>query len=556
VRSFVVLLAAALSLPAGAAAAARATSAGQRLGLGLPSVVLRVVGGHGQSVDGSAPQNCTLAPAAGATYVCGSLSVALEFAPTLHGAATTVLFGGTYHVGGDWQPLQLRSAAAPATLRLQGPMAIDGGGTAGLLHITGGGGAVSVDSVVFLRGWVSYARGTKMYAPVTVGFPKAMGQPTTFSNCSFMGNVGAYGGAAALHHGTTVFEGCSFIGSRSYGNGGSDVPHQHGGGGALYNIGGLLILRRSRFLNSSCSDPPGATPGSTGGHNGGAVLSMRGRVVVDDCEFTGGVAGQGGALYLFLYASLTARRTSFLGNRAVCVKPNATAAGAGDSDDRPGQVPLHYHDGCTWASGTGGAIFVDRGAAAIVDGAFEDNVADLAGGALYAWNSNKRNNVTIVGGSFLRNQARRQWGGALANWHSTVAMTNGTVLSGNHAMMMGGALWTDAESTSLLDGVTTFVNNTVTSNGTGTGGGVAWSHPKGTTHLVDHNAFVVDNAEQATRAVCDTRYLSPYEIPSYPNPPPPPPGTTGGGPEVHAVHDRQWRAGCAHRGTASPMNRH
>ena len=131
------------------------------------------------------------------------------------------------------------------------------------------------------------------------------------------------------------------------------APHQHGGGGALYNIGGHLIIRRCLFVNSTCSDPPGAAPGSTGGHNGGAVLSMRGKVETDDCEFSSGVAGQAGALYLFLYASLTARATRFIGNRAVCVNSSSTESGAAPEQHGGAALGMPEHNGCTWASGTG-----------------------------------------------------------------------------------------------------------------------------------------------------------------------------------------------------------
>ena len=323
-----------------------------------------------------------------------------------------------------------------------------------------------MDGVAFTRGFVPYGKkSVKDYAPVSVGFPSPLAQPVTFSNCSFRDSIGAYGGAVALHHGATIFEGCSFLNCSAYGDGGSDIPHQHGGGGAIYNIGGNLVLNRSRFENSTCSDPPDAKPGSTGGHNGGAVLSMRGKIEAHDCDFIGGTAGQAGALYLFLYASLSVSNSNFVGNRALSIANHS------------------------WASGTGGAIFMDRGAASIVNSTFEANVADLAGGALYAWNAHSKTNVTVLGGSFLNNRAKTQWGGAISNWHSTVVV-NGSRFDGNGAAVMGGALWTDAESTSNLTACTWTVNNTAPQ------GDAVWSHPHGATDLAEHNQFVVDTARQ------------------------------------------------------------
>ena len=303
----------------------------------------------------------------------------------------------------------------------------------------------------------------------------------------------------ALHHGTTVFDRCSFSNSSSFGNGGSDVPHQHGGGGAIYNIGGHLVLKRSRFLNSTCSDPPGAAPGSTGGHNGGAVLSMRGKVETDECEFVGGAAGQAGALYLFLYASLTSRNTRFVDNHARCIVGNASSSSSSSSASAVASLRSRRggHNGCTWASGTGGAIFMDRGAALIINATFERNVADLAGGALYAWNSNKLNNVSLVGGQLHANQALTQWGGAVANWHSRVSL-NKTMLAGNRAAQMGGALWTDAESSSNLTGCTL----TTATNGSSSAadGSITWSHPHGSTILAQHNTLLVPTQRQASHA--------------------------------------------------------
>jgi predicted outer membrane repeat protein len=160
----------------------------------------------------------------------------------------------------------------------------------------------------------------------------------------------------------------------------------------------------------------------------------------------------------------------------------------------------------------GGAIFMDRGRALLINVTFQANSADLAGGALYAWNANKATNVTIVGGSFVGNEARTQWGGAVANWHSTVLL-NGSVLDGNQAAMMGGALWTDAESTSNLTHATWTVNNTAAAAAKGGGGGgVVWSHPKGDTYLLSHNTFLVDHAAQATPSAVGREFMNVHGV--------------------------------------------
>ena len=345
-------------------------------------------------------------------------------------------------------PLTLESPPFPSTLRLQGALngsaILDGGYTSGLLRIRGGG-EVIIDGVIFLNGAVPYLKSSTIidYAPVCVGFPHPLSQQTTFSNCRFLNSVGAYGGAIALHHGETVFDNCTFMNCSAYGDGGPDIPHQHGGGGAIYNIGGHLTLNRSNFFNSTCSDPPEVTPGTYGGHNGGAVLSMKGHVVAEGCVFDGGVAGQAGALYLFLYASLIARDSIFRHNHAKTIANHS------------------------WASGTGGAVFMDRGFAIIQNSSFEYNTADLAGGALYAWNSHGHKdgvplNVSISANSrFLGNTATTQWGGAIVNWHSSLSI-NQTFFDLNSAAQFAGALWNDAESVTNLTHAIFTVNNTLT----------------------------------------------------------------------------------------------
>ena len=450
-----------------------------------------LVSGTQQAVRSLRRVNYVVSPGSGisctkhsaSTIECPSLTAACAAARHLNNdVAVTISFA---HHEVLSSPLTLESPPFPATLRLQGAgdgsAILDGGYQSGLLRIRGGG-AVSVDSVIFRNGAVPYLKGSTIvdYAPVCVGFPHPLTQQTTFSNCHFVNSVGAYGGAVALHHGETLFENCTFVNSSAYGDGGPDIPHQHGGGGAIYNVGGHLTLRRSTFVNSTCSDPPSVTPGTYGGHNGGAVLSMKGHVVVEDCVFDGGVAGQAGALYLFLYASLIARNTVFRRNRAVSIANHS------------------------WASGTGGAIFMDRGFAIFENASFEYNTADLAGGALYVWNSHGNKdgvplNVSIGAKSrFIGNTANTQWGGAIVNWHSSVSI-NQTSFDLNSAAQFAGALWNDAESSSNLTHSVFTVNNTVIRAG-GKEGVAVWSNKKGLTRIMDHNILVVDTEQQGGKA--------------------------------------------------------
>lgn len=167
-----------LLLPAAAAVTTLAAAASAPR-----SVVLHVAPG---AAGGS---SCTNATSAHDDFTCPTLPAALALAATLDNANSTVVFAGTQAVR---EPLQLRSAAPPASLRLLGGAGavIDGGGSSALLQVSGSG-AVTVESVGFRRGFVSFGKGAKGYAPVGVGFPKPMASPTTFTDCSFIDNVGA-----------------------------------------------------------------------------------------------------------------------------------------------------------------------------------------------------------------------------------------------------------------------------------------------------------------------------------------------------------------------------
>ena len=66
--------------------------------------------------------------------------------------------------------------------------------------------------------------------------------------------------------------------------------------------------------------------------------------------------------------------------------------------------------------------------------------------------------------------------------------------SGEWTAVMGGALWTDAESTTNLTQCVWTVNNTAPA------GPAVWSHPHGSTSLVQHNTLVVDTQQEAAEA--------------------------------------------------------
>ena len=115
-----------LLLPAAAAGTTLAAAASAPR-----SVVLHVAPG---AAGGSSCTNATSAD----DFTCPTLPAALVLAATLDNANSTVVFAGTQAVR---DPLQLRSAAPPASLRLLGGAGavIDGGGSSALLQVSGSG---------------------------------------------------------------------------------------------------------------------------------------------------------------------------------------------------------------------------------------------------------------------------------------------------------------------------------------------------------------------------------------------------------------------------------
>ena len=367
-------------------------------------------------------------------FVCGDLSAALAQATSVFdnagGSAVNVTVtlpsGGV--VSAEGQPFK---GTAPAlglgTLRLEGQSpagaTIDGGHRSALLTLSGG--SVAVANVAFRNGWVNATHG-KGQAPVILAAKSAL-----LDGCAFDNNRGFDGGALAIVHGDPiVIRDCTFNNNTAY-HGGDGHAHDTGGGGAIFNDRATVFLQGSTFEDCVATDPPGVPRGTTGGHHGGAVMNVLGKVYADNCTFARGNAYQGGALYTWMWGELILSRSIFVNNTAIGATHN-----------------------------TGGAIFTDRGSAVIRDSSFVGNVANNSGGAIFGWSANGscRNattgakgcnhtgpacvcqNVTIERCSFVDNVARssKHFGGAVSNQWSTFFITNSTC-KGNKPH----AVWSD-----------------------------------------------------------------------------------------------------------------
>ena len=307
---------------------------------------------------------------------------------------------------------------------------LDARGAATILMILGKG--VSVDNVHFTGANASHVknaapiivgqhRGRDMVHPLTPPPPPAPA-PTdkrvTFSRCTFSNLTGSTGGAILLVEGSClVLDSCEFSSNlcdRPQRGG----PHDWWGGGAIFVDRASLIVQNTTFIRNRALD------------HGGAIMNYMGQVQVSDSTFVGNVGAQGGAMYTFMWGSITLRRCLFRDNWA-------------------GECPT-CHAGSK--AGHGGALFTDRGILTVFDSVFINNSQ-----AVWMWstkeskNSNQTlRNVTLSNCTFTSNHVNGS-GGAVYNQWSTLYVLN-SIFRGNTATKDGAAVASDAQSQTFVSG--------------------------------------------------------------------------------------------------------
>ena len=194
---------------------------------------------HQQPAGGAAAAG---AAAAGAQWQCPSLASAVTVANSRGlQPSPTILLSGTH--------------AIPTTLELHQPMTLSGGG-ASAATLTGAGSAngelllITASGVTLRRITVADANATlagDRAAPLSVS-----GQNTVIDQCRFRNLHGLNGGAVFLLHGTLSLSGTEFEDCHAHG------ADSGGGGGAIYNDGGFLVVANSTFHGCSARQGGGA----------------------------------------------------------------------------------------------------------------------------------------------------------------------------------------------------------------------------------------------------------------------------------------------------------
>ena len=214
-----------------------------------------------------------------------------------------------------------------------------------------------------------------------------------------------------------------------------------GGGGAIFNDGGALMVSNSTFTGNS------AALALLGMAVGGAIYANGGTVTLIDSTFSDNDALYGGAIYAN-GGALTVTDSTFSGN-------SAGSGGAIDANSGTLTVTnstlagnFGVQGGAIWADGTlsvtnctfsgngpsaalrilhaGGAIYAKSGTLAVTNSTFASNVAGLGGAIATGFNASSGGTLIVTNSTFAGNGAGDGGGGAIANSGATTCGDAGT----------------------------------------------------------------------------------------------------------------------------------
>jgi hypothetical protein len=215
-----------------------------------------------------------------------------------------------------------------------------------------------------------------------------------------------------------------------------------GGGGAVFVKDGILHVIDATFTNNHSASPGPDVAGGAINVRGSLDLTVSGSRFISNAGSNGGAIGS-------LFSTLTVVNTTFSGNAA-------TGFGANADDPNCPLQPLNNMRQ-RGSGGDGGAISVDGSEAATVTLAcdtFMNNTGGALGGAFFRTPDGNRQ-TTVIDRSTFDGNSSQMAGGALYFWNSSVNLTS-TTLS-NNSSPRGGAL--NAANTML-----TFTNSTIAGN--------------------------------------------------------------------------------------------
>ncbi len=278
---------------------------------------------------------------------------------------------------------------------------------------------------------------------------------TSFTNCSFSGDVASVSGGGLYNKGgTTTLTGCTISGERAAVNGGGLYNNDYGSttltnctvsdNSASLNGGGLANSSGTTTL-SDCT-----VSGNSSGHGGG-VCNLKGTTTLDNAEIRANSANDGGGL-------ATYGGTTTLSD---CTVSGNTAAGeAGGVLDNSGTTNLLNSTVSGNTAASSGGVGTDHyGTTTMTDCTVSGNAASgNAGGVGTDNSSTTMTDCTVSGNSSVSG------GGLYTDNNGAATLTNCTV-SGNAARDNGGGLYNTS------GGMTTLTDDTVSANSAGISGG-------------------------------------------------------------------------------------
>jgi hypothetical protein len=215
-----------------------------------------------------------------------------------------------------------------------------------------------------------------------------------------------------------------------------------GGGGGIFNDGGILTVSNDTIMNNSAT-------------YGGGIFNA-GELTISGSLFTGNSAvrvppassGAGGGI--FNLGKLTVHNATFSDNRAY--------RGGASFNDSLGQMIVAHSTFRGNSTTTLGGGVANDGILTVTDSTFDANSASQGGGI---------NNVNFlsVDNSTFRGNSASSAGGGIVTWSGFMLVTNSTFVD-NSATGNGGGLYNANPQNSLV------INSTLSGNSAGQGGGI------------------------------------------------------------------------------------
>lgn len=258
-------------------------------------------------------------------------------------------------------------------------------------------------------------------------------------------------------------------------------------GGAIGNLNGILVIENSVFRNNECIDCSGGAlhsdlssaevtirdslfrdnigGGPLAGGRGGAILQKDGgTTTIENTDFFGNEAGQGGAI-----SNEAGPFDSRMIISGATLQDNHGAQSGGAIFNNLSSLEIHGSEisGGNEAFNGGAIANVEGGTITIADTEIADNFSQGSGAGIFDFGGGDITlRRTLVANNETRSSFDRDGGGAFIDSGGSLTVINST-FSGNEAIRNGGGI------VNFNAGMITIVKSTITGNSAAEGGGIS-----------------------------------------------------------------------------------